>query len=71
VGHDHRGLLTVCSPLAEVQGVEDVTLSVPHLLGGEGSLATLPLRLSDEENEALQRSAHVIRDALDAYDASR
>jgi L-lactate dehydrogenase len=71
VGHDHRGLLTVCSPLAEMQGVKDVTLSVPHLLGGEGSLATLPLRLSDEENEALQRSARVIRDAIDKYDASR
>ena len=36
----------------------------------EGSLTTLPLRLNDEENEALQCSAHVTRNAIDAYDAS-
>jgi L-lactate dehydrogenase len=69
IGHDHRGLLTVCTPLPEVQGVQDVTLSMPHLLGGEGSLATLPLLLSDEENDALRKSAQVIRGAIDAYDA--
>ena len=69
--HDHRGLLTVCTPEKEVQGVQDVTVSLPHLLGGEGSLATLPLLLSEQENDALRRSAEVIREAIEEYDSTQ
>lgn len=65
IGHDHRALLTVCAPIAEVEGVKDVTLSLPHLVGGEGVLATLPLHLDAEETEALRKSAEVIRRAID------
>ncbi|MFP4394418.1 MAG: L-lactate dehydrogenase [Anaerolineales bacterium] len=65
IGHDHRALLTVCAPMAEVEGVEDVTLSLPHLVSGEGVLATLPLHLDAEETAALRKSAEVIRRAID------
>lgn len=68
IGHDHRGLLTVCTPVPQVEDVLDVTVSLPHLLGGEGSLATLPLSLSQEENDALRKSAGLIRSAIDEYD---
>ena len=33
---DQRSLLTVCTPIENVAGVEDVTMSLPHLVGGEG-----------------------------------
>ena len=62
---DQRAILTVCTRLPEVAGVEDVTISLPQLLGGDGVLASFPLPLEDEEQEALQRSARVIRDAID------
>lgn len=65
IGHDHRALLTVCAPMAEVEGVEDVTLSLPHLVGGDGILATLPLHLDAEETAALRNSAEVIRRAIE------
>jgi L-lactate dehydrogenase len=71
IGHGHRGLLTVCTPVPQVQRVQDVTVSLPHLLGGQGSLATLPLLLSEDENTSLRKSAEIIRDAIDEYDATQ
>jgi L-lactate dehydrogenase len=61
---DERAVLTVCSPMDEVAGVREVTLSLPHLVGGQGILATLALPLTPEEEAALGRSAAVIRQAI-------
>jgi len=66
ITHDQRAILTVCTPTPEVAGVTDVTVSLPHLVGGEGILATLPLPLDRRETVALQGSAQVIRDVTDA-----
>ncbi len=62
---DQRAILTVCVPAEEVAGVRDVTVSLPRLVGGEGVQLTLPQQLNQQEQAALQRSAKVIRDALD------
>jgi L-lactate dehydrogenase len=61
---DERSILTVCSPAAEVAGVRDVTVSLPHLVGGEGILDTFPLSLSEEEQSLLNRSAGLVGDAI-------
>ncbi len=66
--HDQRAILTVCAPHEEVAGVQNVTLSMPHLLGGEGILYTLPLPLDDGEEVQLHNSAKIIRQALDELD---
>ena len=71
ITHDQRAILTVCTPMPEVAGVADVTVAMPHLVGGEGVLATLPLPLDDEEGAALAASAQVIRDALDDLDGAQ
>jgi L-lactate dehydrogenase len=65
---DQRSLLTVCTPVAEVTGVEDVTISLPHLIGGEGILDTvpLPLALNKAESEALRASAKVVKRAFES-----
>lgn len=62
---DQRSLLTVCAPIESVAGVDDVTMSLPHLIGGDGILDTilLPLALSDEEQGALSNSARTIKQA--------
>jgi len=65
ITHDQRAILTVCSPTPEVAGVPNVTVSLPHLVGGEGILATLPLPLNGKETAALQASAQVIRNVTD------
>lgn len=65
---DQRALLTVCSPLDEVTGIKNVTLSLPHLLGGDGVLNTVHLNLQNQEEKALQASAQLIRSALDSLE---
>jgi L-lactate dehydrogenase len=44
--------------------VKDVTVSLPHLVGGEGILDTFPLALNEEEQALLGRSAAVVGDAI-------
>lgn len=68
--HDHRAILTICTPMLDVVGVADVTVSLPHLIGGAGVMATLPLQLNPDETEALRHSAQVIRDIITEYDRS-
>jgi L-lactate dehydrogenase len=66
---DQRAILTVCTPMEEVAGVRDVTLSLPQLVGGDGALATFPLPLNEVEEAALRKSATVIRTAIDELEA--
>ncbi|HVO41409.1 MAG TPA: L-lactate dehydrogenase, partial [Aggregatilineales bacterium] len=63
---DQRSILTVCTRVAEVEGVTDVTLSLPHLVGGDGVLASFPLPLSAEEHRKLHDSADIICSAIDS-----
>jgi L-lactate dehydrogenase len=64
--HDQRAILTVCSRISGVPGCDGVTLALPHLMGGSGVLATIPLALNPAEGDALRRSAAVLRDALES-----
>ncbi|MFP4346337.1 MAG: L-lactate dehydrogenase [Anaerolineales bacterium] len=63
--HDHRAILTVSTPTDDVAGVGEVSVSLPRLVSGQGVLATLPLHLSDEENEQLHASARTIKEVID------
>ena len=65
---DQRSLLTVCTPVPEVAGVKNVTVSLPHLVGGEGILDTimLPLSLSKEEESALRASANIVKQSYES-----
>lgn len=63
---DQRAILTVCSPHDEVEGVRDVTVALPHLVGGEGVLATFQQPLTAEEHAALRSSASIVRQAIDS-----
>jgi L-lactate dehydrogenase len=65
---DRRAIMTVCTPRPDVVGVNDVTVSLPSLVGGEGIGDALPQPLSSDEEAALHASASVIRDAIDELD---
>jgi L-lactate dehydrogenase len=41
-----------------------VTLALPHLVGGEGVLTTVPQPLDAKEREGLRRSAGILREAI-------
>ena len=62
---NQRAILTVCTPLEEAAGVEDVTLSLPQLVGGEGVINSMEMPLTEKEAEQLRRSAAVIKEALE------
>ena len=62
--HDRRAILTICSRIAGVPDCDGVTLALPHLVGGDGVLATIPLALDAMEREGLRRSAGVLREAI-------
>ena len=47
-----------------------MTLALPHLVGGEGVLATIPLALDTTELAGLRRSAGVLREAIASLDVS-
>ena len=68
---DQRSLLTVCTPVPEVAGVSNVTISMPHLVGGKGILDTilLPLSLSKVEVTALHTSAIIVKEAYECIEA--
>src|SRR5215467_6677938 len=54
--HDQRAILTICSQIDGVPDCDGVTLALPHLVGGEGAMATIPLQLDAAEREGLRRS---------------
>jgi L-lactate dehydrogenase len=64
--HDQRAILTICTHIGGVPDCQDVTLSLPHLVGGEGALATIPMPLDAAEREGLRRSAAILRQALES-----
>jgi L-lactate dehydrogenase len=64
--HDQRAILTICSRIAGVPDCDGVTLALPHLVGGEGAMATIPLVLDAGERQALTRSAGILREAIES-----
>jgi L-lactate dehydrogenase len=69
--HDQRSLMTVCTPQERIADVRDVTVSMPHVIGGEGVIGEHhPLQLDDSEQHALQASAGLIRELLDQLEES-
>jgi L-lactate dehydrogenase len=64
--HDQRAILTICSRITDVPDCDGVTLALPHLVGGQGALATIPLALDDTERHGLRRSAGILREAIDS-----
>nr|WP_231612423.1 hypothetical protein [Novipirellula galeiformis] len=64
--HDQGSVLTVCSRILGMEGLPEVTISIPHLLGGDGVIASVPLDLAIDESVALKQSAGIISNAIDS-----
>jgi L-lactate dehydrogenase len=64
--NDQRAILTVSTQSHKTTGLGEVTLALPHLLGGAGIISALPLNLNADEQASLHNSAGVIRDAIDS-----
>ena len=62
---DARTVLTVSTVLGGEQGVHDVALSLPCIIGRGGRLTTIPLSLEPSEQAAFARSADLLRSAYE------
>jgi len=64
--HDQRAILTICCRIQGLPGLDGLTLSLPHLVGGQGALATMALPLDEYEQQALSSSAASLREAVES-----
>jgi L-lactate dehydrogenase len=63
---DERAVFTVSAVTPEVEGVREVALSLPRVVGAGGVLRTLAPELDGDEHAALGRSASILKEAADA-----
>ena len=63
---DQRAILTICTHIAGVADCDGITLALPHLVGGRGALAAIPLPLDADETKALHHSAELLRQTVDS-----
>jgi len=59
--YDERVAYTVCSVMPSVEGVENIALSLPHIIGRDGIQMTVVPPLNPAEKSALRQSAEIIR----------
>ena len=71
INRDNRAVLTVSTFKEDVEGIKNVTLSLPHLIGGEGDFGVLPIQLNIKEKTLLKQSAQIIREKIDEYDGKK
>jgi L-lactate dehydrogenase len=64
--HDQRAILTICTRIVGVKNCNGITLALPHLVGGQGALAAIPLPLNSVEEQALRRSASILRESIES-----
>ena len=64
IQQDERSILTVCTPMQDVAGISEVTVSLPNLVGGAGILQTFRPNLNATETDLLRASAEVVRSAI-------
>ena len=69
INRDNRAVLTVSTFKEDVEGIKNITLSLPHLIGGNGDLGVLPISLNVKEKSLLKRSAQIIREKIDEYES--
>lgn len=61
-----RRVLTVTRVHASIEGIEDVALSLPTIVGEEGAVTIVTPAMDDAERAALHRSASTLRTAIES-----
>ena len=61
---DEHCVLTCSVPLAEVESVKQVTLSLPHIISAKGVEKTIWPTLGKDESQALRHSADILKSAI-------
>ena len=62
--HDEKSILPVSVMMHGENGISDVCLSMPAIVGADGFEQHVPIPLSSEEMEELQKSAATLKEIL-------
>ena len=65
IGRNQHAVFSVSSVTDNVEGVRDIALSIPRVLGSDGVIADLVPELAPEEHEALAKSAEMLKAQVD------
>ena len=65
---DEKSILPISSMMHGDYGVDGVALSMPSIVGKNGTEGLVPIHLSDEEQAALKKSADVLADVIKKAD---
>jgi L-lactate dehydrogenase len=68
---DEHAVLTVSTVVPQTMGLGQVSLSVLAVIGREGVQRVLPLRLGEEEDRALRRSAQILERQISTVELER
>jgi L-lactate dehydrogenase len=63
---DERTVLSVSIATPEVEGVKDVALSIPRVVGEQGIVADIFPEMDPSEHDALRKSAQILKEAADS-----
>lgn len=66
IAQDQQSILSVSITTADVEGVANVTLSLPRVIGGQGVVLDLHPELDEQERLSLKRSAQLLKDLADS-----
>lgn len=61
---DQRAILTVSCRQGDDHPLKGVTISLPHIVSGQGVLSSIPLTLNGQEQSAFARSAQILGDTV-------
>ena len=61
---DEKSVLAVSSVMKEVEGIEDVALSMPAIVGKDGIEDLIPVRLDVTEQRKLRESASLLKEVI-------
>tara|TARA_R110002124_G_scaffold233406_1_gene398730 strand:- start:97203 stop:98147 length:945 start_codon:yes stop_codon:yes gene_type:complete len=62
--NDERAVMTCCTPMPEILGIPDVTLSLPRIISSNGVQDTMIPELNAQDTQALKQSAEIIKEAI-------
>jgi L-lactate dehydrogenase len=66
IGDNEQSVLSVAIVTPKVEGVTDVALSIPRVVGAQGVVADIFPELEPGEHDALRRSAEILKEAADS-----
>lgn len=66
IAGDEQAILTCCTPTAEIEGIKNVTLSFPRIINAKGVAETIYPSLQGDESKELQKSASILKEAIEA-----